>query len=88
MKSLRFNGEQDVAPVAQEVVDVVAAGGLACVPCGGTYRLLADIVRRHTGAHPPPSRSAYMEQALEPLLVSLGLDSADIDELRGQGVVG
>lgn len=34
----------DVDPtVVREIADVIAEGGLVCLPCGGSYRILADL---------------------------------------------
>jgi L-threonylcarbamoyladenylate synthase len=38
-------GANEVAPdVVREIADVIAEGGLVCLPCGGSYRIVADLM--------------------------------------------
>ncbi len=43
MKTIKLSAEADPAGVADEVARVIRSGGLVCLPCGGRYRLIADL---------------------------------------------
>lgn len=43
MKTIRYSSSNETPEVCREVASVLDAGGLVCVPCGGRYRLLADL---------------------------------------------
>jgi L-threonylcarbamoyladenylate synthase len=43
MKNVRLNDSTDRGALSREMVEVLQQGGLVCVPCGGRYRILADL---------------------------------------------
>jgi L-threonylcarbamoyladenylate synthase len=43
MKTIKWSDTADLAACAAEAAEVLAEGGLVCLPCGGKYRLLADL---------------------------------------------
>jgi L-threonylcarbamoyladenylate synthase len=43
MKTISGNDAADPLEVCRSVAPVLEAGGLVCLPCGGRYRLLADV---------------------------------------------
>jgi L-threonylcarbamoyladenylate synthase len=44
MRTVKLNDADDSLELAKEVADVIGAGGLACLPCGGRYRIVADLL--------------------------------------------
>jgi L-threonylcarbamoyladenylate synthase len=43
MKNVKLTDATDRAALARDMVAVLQQGGLVCVPCGGRYRILADL---------------------------------------------
>lgn len=41
METIHYN-ENEVVDIAKRVAEVIADGGLACIPCNGVYRIIAD----------------------------------------------
>lgn len=51
MKTIKWTDSSDVGEVQQAVVAVLQGGGLVCLPCGGKYRLLADLTNETAVLH-------------------------------------
>ena len=43
MKNVKLNDTTDRGALSREMAQVLQQGGLVCVPCGGRYRILADV---------------------------------------------
>ena len=43
MKTIKWTDSAQAGEIEQTVAEVLIGGGLACLPCGGKYRLLADL---------------------------------------------
>jgi L-threonylcarbamoyladenylate synthase len=43
MKTVQVSDETDLDALGSEIAGVIANGGLACLPCAGRYRIVADV---------------------------------------------
>lgn len=43
MKTIKSEPNSDLKSQVDEIVGILTDGGVVCMPCGGTYRLLADL---------------------------------------------
>jgi L-threonylcarbamoyladenylate synthase len=46
MKTVKLSDAQDIASIAREASAALERGGLVCLPCHGSYRILADITNK------------------------------------------
>lgn len=46
MKTVKYSGAQDIESIAREATAVLERGGLVCLPCHGSYRILADLTNK------------------------------------------
>ncbi|MCA9564057.1 MAG: Sua5/YciO/YrdC/YwlC family protein, partial [Myxococcales bacterium] len=40
---VRWNADTDLSALSKQAAEVLADEGLVCLPCGGTYRIIADL---------------------------------------------
>jgi L-threonylcarbamoyladenylate synthase len=46
MKTVKYSGEQDISAIAKEASAALERGDLVCLPCHGSYRILADLTNK------------------------------------------
>jgi len=57
MKSVRLAEARDRAALCKEAAQTLARGGVVCLPCGGRYRLMADLGNAEAVLHLLQSKS-------------------------------